>query len=262
MAYSAFDNDYKVAINNILKNLYENTDYWGVGSSGNYGIIKPITPEDDPKWSNYNFINTHYIVKDKIIVPYIERMGGITIERNKKYTESENNTKFFRLLWRERENIFGLNSSLKDKLVDTVNRTRKSGTKRENFVKVSLESMPNTTVQMISEAGGSLDFAGIDMIVNTDSLPKKSSTAQVKTFTNIIKGKKNWYVTTDSLRREYSTDLMIFGKQEGQEYHVAVFLNEPKRFTIEPDRVIIPVDLCKILINYNAITGKSNVKHY
>jgi hypothetical protein len=93
-------------------------------------------------------------------------------------------------------------------------------------------------------------------------LPKKNSTAQVKPFESISKGKKNWYVITDSLKREYTTDLMVFGKKSGQEYHLAIFQNEPKRFVIESGRVIIPIDLCKTLINYNAITGKSNVKHY
>ena len=80
MAYSEFENDYKVAINNILKDLYKDTEYWGVGPAGNQGIIKPITDSDDPKWSNYNFINTHWTVRDKVVNPFL---GDLPIEKDK-----------------------------------------------------------------------------------------------------------------------------------------------------------------------------------
>jgi hypothetical protein len=264
MARTKFENDYKVAISNIIKDIYENTPYWGIGSAGNEGVVRPLTDEDDLNWSNYNFINTHYIVRDKIVIPYLKNIGDFTIDFNKSYTEDEGNRNFFRLLWQERQNIFGPNSTLKNNIVNTVNKTRRSGVKRENFVKIVLESLPETKVTMVSEAGGSLDFAGIDMSIesNYNGFPRKSSTAQVKTFENLSKGKKYWYVSTDSLRRDYNTDLIIFGKQSGQEYHVAVFDNQPKKFIFESDRVIIPIDLCKILINYNAITAKSVVKNY
>lgn len=264
MARSKFENDYKVLINNILKDIYGNTPYWGVGSAGNEGIVRPLTDEDDPNWSNYNFINTNLIVRNKIVMPYIKNINDFTIDFNKSYTEDEGNRNFFRLLWQEKENIFGPNSTLKNNIVQVINKTRGSGTKRENYVKVAIESLPNTKVTMVSEAGGSLDFAGIDMSIQSEYLgfPKKSSTAQVKPFNNISKGKKYWYVATDALNRDYNTDLMVFGKQNGQEYHIAVFENQPKRFIFESDRVIIPIDLCKILINYNAITRKSVVKNY
>ena len=264
MARSKFDNDYKVVINNILKDIYGNTAYWGVGSAGNEGIVRPLTDEDNPNWSNYNFINTNYIVRNKVIMPYLKSISDFNIDFDKTYTEDEGNRNFFRLLWQEKENIFGPNSSLKNNIIKAINKTRGSGDKRENFVKVALESLPDTKVEMISEAGGSLDFAGVDMTINSNhnGFPKQSSTAQVKPFQNISKGKKYWYVLTDALKRDYNTDLIIFGKQSGQEYHVAIFENKPKRFIFESDRVIIPIDLCRILINYNVITAKSIVKKY
>ena len=79
MARSKFENDYKVAINNILREIYGNTQYWGVGAAGNGGIIRPLNDTDDPKWSNYNFINTHYIVRDKIVIPYLKNMSNISV---------------------------------------------------------------------------------------------------------------------------------------------------------------------------------------
>jgi hypothetical protein len=99
MARSKFENDYKVAINNILKNIYENTEYWGVGFAKNEGIVKPLTDEDDPNWSNYNFINTHYIVRDKVVIPYLKNIGDFTIDFDKTYTEDTGHRDLFRLLW-------------------------------------------------------------------------------------------------------------------------------------------------------------------
>lgn len=267
MAYSAFDNDYKNIIINIIKNLYSNTDYWGTSKSGFNGITKPLTDEDDPNWSNYNFINTHYTVRDRIVIPYmrtIEPSMVDNLDKNVSYKDNEYNKEFFRVLWEERNNIFGPNSSLKDKIVRAINKTRFEGNKRENYIKICLESLEGVTVDKISESGSVEDFMGTDLIIKTTNniLPKKTSTAQVKGFINLTKGKQNWYVSTDSLRREYNTDLMIFGKQQGQEYHMAVFINEPKMFTIESNRVIIPIELCKILMNYNTVTGKSSVKYY
>ena len=58
MAYSEFENDYKVAINNILKDLYKDTEYWGVGPAGNQGM--------------QDFINLKL---------HIESKSGITIEQ-------------------------------------------------------------------------------------------------------------------------------------------------------------------------------------
>lgn len=264
MARSKFDNDYKTIINNILRELYQNTDYWGVGSAGNEGIIKPLNDEDDSNWSNYNFINTNYIVRNKIVIPYLRNIGNFSINFDKSYSEDAGNNEFFKLLWQEKENIFGPNSSLKNDIVKVINGTRNSGAKREASVKTVLESIPETTVTMVSEAGGSSDFAGIDMIINSNykTFPKKSSTAQVKPFQKLSKGKKYWYVATDSLKRDYKTDLLIFGRQEGQEYHLAIFVNKPETFHFEPERTIIPIDLGLILVNYNLVTGKSIIKDY
>jgi len=257
MAYSIFDKDYKVAINNILKDVYRDTDYWGRSSSGNEGIVKPLTPEDDPKWSNYNFINTHWTVRDKIIVPFL---GNMPLEMDKEYKDSEANTRFFKALWTRRHEIFGPDSTLKYRIVDAINKTRNSGSKRESFVKTTLESIDGIKVNMVSEAGGTQDFMGIDLTIESTVIP--SGTAQVKPFKSITTDKDYWYVTTD-LRRKYNTDYMIFGKQNGMEYHVAVFFNKPDQFIFTPDgRLAIPKNLIKLLINYNVVSRKSSIKAY
>lgn len=258
MAYSAFENDYKVAINNILKNIYQSTEYWGKGPAGNQGIIKPMTDEDDPNWSNYNFINTHWTVRDTIIMPFL---GNPVIDKDRKYEDSENNTNFFKTLWKKRNEIFGLDSPLKERIVDAVNRTRKSGTKRENFVKTALESVKGINkVNMVAEAGGTEDFKGIDLTLESTLIP--SGTAQVKPFRGITTDKNYWYVDTD-LRREYNTNYMIFGKQDGMEYHVAVFKNEPKTFKfLEGGKLAIPKNLLVLLLNYNVVSRRSSFKTY
>lgn len=259
MAYSQFENDYKRAINNILKDIYQNTEYWGIGPAGNEGIIKPITNSDDPNWSNYNFINTHWSVRDKVVNPFL---GNPPIERNKKYTESENNSNYFRNLWRNREEIFGLDSPLRDRIVEEINKTRKRGNERESYVALTLESISDVKVDTVAQAGGTEDFQGIDLrvISGNDILP--SGTAQVKPFRGITKSKEYWFIDTD-LRREYNTDYMIFGKLSGMEYHVAVFLNNPKHFKfLNSGKLAIPREYCKLLINYNIVSKKSNYKSY
>lgn len=263
---AAFDDDYKNIINNINNDLYGDTDYWGVGKGGNYGIIRPITENDDPLWSNYNYINTNWIVRNEVIFPYIESVKPGLVDNlnfNSKYDKNEVNAEFFKTLWEEKERIFGLNSPLKHEIINIINKTRGKGDRGENFTKLALESIGGFKVDKIAQAGGSADFAGIDLhITSTNNLlPKKSSTAQVKPFSNLYPNKKNWYIYT-KLVRTYNTDLMIFTKQQGIEIHTAVFLNDPKRIIVEPDRVIIPSDLAKLLINYNYRTKKSDYKIY
>lgn len=263
MAKSLFEKDYEKAIYNILKIIYGNTDYWGTNYYGNEGIVKPITENDDPDWSNYNFINSHYTVRDKIVIPYLSSIDRIQINPNARYTEDAGNRNFFRLLLAEKDNLFGLNSRFKDEIIKLINSTRKRGAEREDYVKKVLESIPETKVTMLSGAGSSTDFAGYDVSIQSNSnvFPKNSSTAQVKKFSNLTKGQKNWYVRTD-LKREYKTDLLIFGKKDGQEYHLAIFENNPKIIKIESGRVIIPVGLKAILINHNLVTGQNVIKSY
>jgi hypothetical protein len=256
----AFKDDYKTVINKILKDIYKNTEYWGVGKAGNEGIIKPITDEDDPNWSYYNFINTNYLVRDNIVIPYLKKISYFTINQTQSYLDDEGNRDFFKLLWSERQNIFGLNSSLKNSIIELINKTRKSGDIRENFVVMALKSLPNITVEKKSEAGGSTDFAGIDLVINSDILPKKNSTAQVKKFESFTRDKENWYIKTRQ-DRVYKTDLMIYEKQNGTEIHVAVFIND-KNVIVEPEQTIIPLNNCVMLINYNYRTKKSSYKIY
>jgi len=263
MAKSLFEKDYEKAIYNILKIMYGNTDYWGTNSYGNEGIVKPITENDDPKWSNYNFINSHYIVRDKIVIPYLKSIAEIQINPNATYDMDEGNRNFFRLLLAEKDNLFGLNSRFKDEIIRLINNTRRRGNERENYVRKVLESIPETKVSMLSGAGSSTDFAGYDISIHSNSnvFFKKSSTAQVKKFNNLTKGEKNWYVRTD-LKSEYKTDLLIFGKEDGQEYHLAIFENNPEIIKVESGRVIIPLSLRAILINHNLITNQNVIKHY
>lgn len=262
MAYSPFDTEYKTAINNILRDIYRGTDYWGVGTAGNEGIVKPITPEDDPTWSNYNFINTHWSVRNNVIGPYLKRMYGVGFDTSKSYKDSELNSKFFKTLWKVREDIFSPDSNLRNDIIKAINSTRKKGTERENYVKLALETLKGVTVDPIAQAGGSEDFMGTDLIIHSDNPSFNNLTAQVKPFRNLIQNEESWIVETNTLRREYTQDLMIFGKLSGQQYHVAVFKNEPKSFKIEEEKITIPKNLIVLLINYNVLTKKSKFKTF
>lgn len=258
MAYSEFEKEYKIAINNILRDLYRGTEYWGVGPAGNEGIIKPITDSDDPDWSYYNFINTHYSVRDKVVNP---ALGDLPIEMDKKHTESDVNREYFRALWKNRREIFGPDSTYKDRIIDAVSKTRKQGTEREFYVALALKSIRNIEVDTVAQAGGTEDFKGTDLkIISNNDFVLPSGTAQVKSFRGLTKNEEFWFVDTD-LRRKYTTNYMIFGKISGMEYHVAVFINNPDDFTFLSDgKLAIPKEDCKLLINYNLITKKSVYK--
>jgi hypothetical protein len=267
MAYSPFENEYKVVINNILKEIYGNTEYWGRGPSGNYGIIKSLTPNDDPNWSNYNFINTHWTVRDKVILPYLKNKYGSNITYNKNFSQKDSteNRVFLQKMVEDMFEIFGSDSPLRTSIVDAINKTRSSGTKRENSVKSAIESLPGIIkVDMVAEAGGTLDFMGVDMKIfsNGSILPSKSSglTAQVKPFIGLEKEGDDYVIMTDALRRKYDTDLMVFGKNRGMEYHVAIFKNQPEFFNFTENTVTIPKELMLTLINFNFVTNKSVYK--
>jgi len=262
MAYSIFDTEYKTVINNILKDIYRGTEYWGVGKAGNEGIIKPITNEDDPTWSNYNFINSHWTVKEDIVIPYLRKLYDVTFEKNRSYKESKINADFFKALWDAKEELFSPDSNLRNEIVKAINKTRTKGTERENYVKLALETLNGVTVEPIAEAGSTQDFMGTDLIIHSHNPSFNNLTAQVKPFRNLTNDNNSWFVETNALRREYTQDLMIFGKLSGQEYHVAIFKNEPKLFTIEENRIIIPKNLIVLLINYNILSKKSKFKSY
>ena len=262
MAYSIFDTEYKTVINNILRDIYRGTEYWGVGEAGTEGVVKPITAEDDPEWSNYNFINSHWTVKEDIVIPYLRRLYNVSFEKNRSYKESEINANFFKVLWDVREELFSPDSNLKDDIVRAINKTRKKGNERENYVKLALETLNGVTVETISKPGSVQDFMGTDLIIHSHNPSFNNLTAQVKPFKNLTNDVDNWFVETDALRREYTQNLMIFGKMNGQEYHVAIFKNEPELFVIEEERVIIPKNLIVLLINYNIISKKSKFKSY
>lgn len=262
MVNSIFDTEYKTVINNILRDIYRGTEYWGVGESGTEGVIRPITDEDDPTWSNYNFINSHWTVKDTIVIPYLRRLYNVGFEKDKSYKESEINANFFKVLWDVREELFSPDSNLRNDIVEAINKTRKKGVERENYVKLALETLRGVTVEPVAEAGGVQDFMGTDLIIHSHNPSFNNLTAQVKPFRNLTNDTDNWFVETDALRREYTQDLMIFGKLSGQEYHVAIFKNKPKLFVIEDKRVTIPKNLIVLLINYNIFNKKSKFKLY
>src|SRR3990167_704513 len=71
---SLFYNDMISIMKKILKDLYENTEYWGKSEYGVEGINKPITNQDNEEWSNYNFINTNTSTIWKVIDPHMKEL--------------------------------------------------------------------------------------------------------------------------------------------------------------------------------------------
>lgn len=252
---SNFQNDFKVAVNNILKDLYSGTDYWGGGDKGNVGIIKPITDNDDPNWSNYNFINTHWTVRDNIVEPFIRQKGfKDNIEKNKSYKDSDSNREYFRLLWLNRDELFSPDSNYADEIVDAINVTRGKGDERESLIGKILNRLPFLDVEIRGAAGSSEDFSGTDAIINFKG---KDYTAQIKGFNSYQKGKDTFLINL-KLERKYKQDFYVFSKKSGNEYHIMVFWNRRNKIT---DRgILFPSDDLFLAVNYKMKEKKITYK--
>jgi len=250
-----FQREYKTAINNILKDIYNGTEYWGKGDRGNQGVIKPITELDDPVWSNYNFINTHYSVRDEIVEPFVRQNGfNKDIEPNKSYKDSDSNREYFRILWLKRYELFGPESKLAPEIVGLINKTRGRGQEREDLVGEILNKLPFLDVEMRGAAGSSEDFAGTDAIVNYKG---RDFTAQIKPFTSYQSNDKGFFINTKLIRR-YTQDLLIFGKKSGGEYHIMVFWNKKNKIT--DSGVVFPKNDFFLAVNYKTKEKKLNYK--
>ena len=250
-----FQDEYKKAINNIIKDVYGNTEYWGVGEQGNEGIIKPITDDDDTTWSNYNFINTHWSVRDDVVEPFVRQNGfSEDLELNKSYKDSEPNRKYFSILWNKRHELFGPDSPLAKDIIGHTNRSRGHGQNREESVGKILNQLPFLDVELRGAAGSSEDFAGTDAIINFKG---KDYTAQIKPFTSYQRFDDRFDINT-KLIRKYKQDFMVFSKKSGNEYHIMVFWNSGNK--IGDGVVSFPIKDMFLMVNYNKKTKKLKYK--
>jgi hypothetical protein len=250
-----FQREYKTAINNILKDIYNGTEYWGKGEKGNTGMIKPITELDDPNWSNYNFINTHYSVRDEVVEPFVRQNGYHgDIEANKSYKDSPSNREYFRILWLKRHELFGPESKHAPEIIGWVNKTRGRGQEREDLVGGILNRLPFLDVEMRGAAGSSEDFAGTDAIINYKG---KDFTAQIKPFNSYQVNDKGFFVNT-KLIRKYTQDFLVFGKKGNNEYHIMIFWNKNNKIT--DGGVLFPKNDFFLAVNYKIKEKKMSYK--
>ena len=230
-------------VNRIMKYIYSNTEYWGQSQSGVEGIVKPITPLDDKTWSNYNFINTNHTTINKIVIPKMEELfktGNYKLEgclnfpipnRNKltkdfKEDEYNPNKCFFNLMWLMKEELFGLNSDIKDDIIDVINRTRGKGNRLEDYLVKSLNDSYLTDDAIIAGGPGSkVDFTGTDITFTLNGVKKE---VQVKSITSIKHGYGLYELKSSGLgNRKYEQDLLIFSKEivKDKEYEFYIFEN-------------------------------------
>jgi hypothetical protein len=250
-----FQDEYKKAINNILKDIYGNTEYWGRGKQGNQGIVKPINDDDDTEWSNYNFINTHWSVRDDVVEPFVRQNGfDGELELNKSYKDSPDNRKYFTILWTKRHELFGPDSPLVKDIIGHINRSRGHGDDREKAVGKILNQLPFLDVEIRGAAGSLEDFAGTDAVINYKG---SDYTAQIKPFTAYQKNGDVFNIHT-KLIRKYNQDLMVFGKKSGNEYHIMLFWNRVNK--IGDGVVSFPVNDMFMMVNYDKKTKKLKYK--
>ena len=242
---SPFYQDMISIMKKILKDLYENTEYWGLSEHGVEGIIKPITPEDDNSWSNYNFINTNSSAIWKVIDPHMKELfksGKYKIEgclnfpipnKNKGIDEFgpedyNPNKCWFDLMWLMREELYGLNSSIKDDIMGVINITRGKGSRLENYLVMSLNDSGITNdAEIAGGSGKPSDFQGTDV---TFTLNDQKQETQVKSLIDIFKSDDGYLIKSIMLNRIYPQDILILSKEIEQDkiYEFYIF-NNPKK---------------------------------
>ncbi len=251
-----FQEEYKIAINNIIKDIYQNTPYWGRGSRGSEGVIKPITEDDDPNWSNFNFINTHYTVREEVVEPFIRQKGfNKDIELSSSYKDSEVNREYFRLLWLNRYELFGPESRYAPEIIEHINITRGKGDKRETLTGKILNGLPFLDVDIRGSAGSFEDFMGTDAIINYKG---RDYTAQIKPFTSYQVNNDKYYIQTRASRK-YDQDLMIFTKKSDNEYHILIFWNRGYEID-QNENLYFSKDDFFLAVNYNIDNKKLRYK--
>jgi hypothetical protein len=249
-----FDKEYSDLINDIISDIYSNTEYWGKNENGRFGVIKPITKNDHPTWSNYNFINTHYTVRNKVVDPYVKTTGfrGV-INKKESYKTNNINKQYFDLLWDNRLVIFGPESKFSDMIIDLINKTRSRGDEREVNVETILNKLDFMKVKLKSGYGSAEDFSGVDAAVNFSGV---DYTAQIKPFLSYTKADGGFLIRT-KLNRSYKQDIMIFSKKHNDEYHIVCFWNSQGNLLGE--EVFFSRENLFLAVNYNNKTD--NIKY-
>lgn len=275
---SSFDKDMIPIMNKILKELYKGTKYWGKSEYGVEGIVKPITLEDDPNWSNYNFINTNYSTINNIIIPYMKELfktGKYKIENcmnfphivyDKSVEDFEPddynpNKYFFTLMKLMKEKLFGLNSSIKNDIISTINKTRGKGLRLEDYlIKSLINSGITDDAEKSSGPGNPSDFEGTDIIL---TLNNKKQEGQVKSLISINEKNNNYIIKSLMIGDKiYSQDLLIFSKEIEKDkiYEFYVF-NNPKDEINKIDKNLYSIDKKYLLYGLKYDNGKIKIKN-
>jgi hypothetical protein len=250
-----FDKEYSDLINTILIDIYSGTEYWGVNKNKKEGIIRPITKNDHPTWSNYNFINTHWTTRNKVVDVFLKRLGfrGVVNKKESKDVNTINNT-YFNMLWDNRYEIFGPESLFKDEIIEKINATRSYGDKREVNVEEILNKLDFIKIELKSGHGSSDDLSGLDALLTYQN---KNYTTQIKPFLSYVKVEGGFLIRT-TLKRKYTQDILIFSKQQGDEYHIVSFWNQGN--PIDDREVFFKKEDLFLAVNYNFKTNKISYK--
>jgi hypothetical protein len=126
------------------------------------------------------------------------------------------------LLWLNREELFSPDSKYADDIIKDINRTRGSGSDREESISTILNKLPFLSLELRGAAGSVEDFSGTDAIITHNGI---DHTAQIKPFKSYEDLGEEYLVNTKVIRK-YKQDFLVFGKKQGDEYRILVFWNK------------------------------------
>jgi hypothetical protein len=224
-----FIDDYKDTINKIVKEQFK--DFY---STEKRGIVKPLSPNDNPTWSNINFINTHYTTFQKLVLPFLQELSGkkFGYEEGKSRNDSKKNNDLLNMIWYYRKDMFNPNSALIPQIIDFINFSRQRGKDTEEKVESRLNEIYER-IKLTSGDGSVIDFMGQDIIVD-------GKTGQIKKVKSIKQGETVYFVNLSQFAKEYKQDLFIFHDNEDK---IWIFKNEGVKirnnsYLIEKEKLI------------------------
>jgi len=168
---------------------------------------------------------------------YVAKSGfyeSIDIDINDEASVISNMEKLINFLNQYKHRIFGKDSKLFKKLLDTVSQTHSFGEKNEDFAIEKLKKIfGNDNVTKVGELGSKKDMGdGVDAEINYSG---KLFTAQIKPIDQIIEIDGNFEITITSGVKKYKTDWMIFVKGKSD-----IYIFDNSKINIVGDKYVTP----------------------
>lgn len=240
---SDFTAKFRDTVNNILKELYKNTEYWsnekGRGQLGQGGVVNIYSvyslmqekglddyEEQGGDWSILNYFDTNPVVRRTLIGMYEKESGNLL---NNTTTLNE----FISWLKENKERLFKEGPILKDlakKNANSLYNGELTEKVAHTYLTKVLENLPDWELQKRFIPGAKEDREGVDFVMKNIKTGKVAK-FQVKPLQSLTKLKNGCKVKSYNISGldKKPVDYFIFASQKDDVY---VFRNDKNKYTI------------------------------